>query len=67
MTAPLADSGINDRLVKLCPLVAQTAQTCFEFVEVSYYLGVVNRLQKNAHAVVDRVNVPHIRWPGLKE
>jgi len=32
-TAPLADSSINDRLVKLCPFVYQT---CFEFLEVSY-------------------------------
>ena len=30
-TAPLADSSINDRLVKLCSLVYQT---CFEFLEV---------------------------------
>ena len=39
-TAQLADSSINDRLVKLCPLVYQT---CFEFLQVSYP-GVVNLL-----------------------
>jgi len=32
---PLADSGINGRLVKLCQLVNQT---CFEFISVSYFV-----------------------------
>jgi len=35
---PLADSGINDRLLKLRPLIDQT---CFEFIDVSYF-GAVN-------------------------
>jgi len=35
MTTPLADSGINDRLVKLRPLIDQT---CFEFISVSYFV-----------------------------
>jgi len=35
---PLADSGINDQLVKLRPLIDQT---CFEFIDASYF-GVVN-------------------------
>jgi len=41
-TAPLhgPDSNINDRLVKLCPLVYQT---CFELLVVSYPV-VVNLL-----------------------
>jgi len=30
MTTPQADSGINDRLVKLRPLIDQT---CFEFID----------------------------------
>ena len=30
----VADSGINDRLVKLCPLIDQT---CFEFIDVSNF------------------------------
>jgi len=34
-TTPLADSGINDRLVKLRPLIDQT---CFEFIGVSYFV-----------------------------
>jgi len=33
-TTPLADSGINDRLVKLCPSLID--RTCFEFIDVSY-------------------------------
>jgi len=62
--APLAISGINDRLVKLRPLVDQTTQTCFEFLEVSYYPGVVNLLlQQNPDAVVDHVKVRRIRCP----
>jgi len=36
MTTPLDDSGINDRLVKLRPLIDQT---CFEFFDVIYLLG----------------------------
>ena len=36
----MADSGINDRLVKLRPLIDQT---CFEFIDVSYF-GAVNFL-----------------------
>jgi len=32
---PLADSGINDRLVKLRPLIDQT---CFEFINISYFV-----------------------------
>ena len=41
--SPLADSGINDRLVKLRPLIDQT---CFEFIDVSYF-GAVN-IKKNS-------------------
>jgi len=33
MTAPRANSGINDQLVKLCPLARQTS---FEFLKVNY-------------------------------
>jgi len=42
-TALLADSGINDRLVKLRSLIDQT---CFEFIDVSYF-GVVKFLPQN--------------------
>ena len=38
-----ADIGINDRLVKLCSLIDQT---CFEFIDVSYF-GAVNFLPQN--------------------
>ena len=39
----LADSGINDRLIKLRSLIDQT---CFEFIDVSY-IGAVNFLPQN--------------------
>jgi len=39
----LAESGINDRLVKLCSPIDQT---CFEFINVSY-VGAVNFLPQN--------------------
>jgi len=39
----MADSGINDRLVKLRSLIDQT---CFEFIDVSYF-GAVNFLPQN--------------------
>jgi len=39
----LADSGVNDRLVKLRSLIDQT---CFEFIDVSYF-GAVNFLLQN--------------------
>jgi len=42
MTTHLADSGINDRLVKLYPLIHQT---CFEFTDINYF-GAVNFLIK---------------------
>jgi len=35
-TTLLADSGINDRLVRLRSLIDQT---CFEFIDVSYFGG----------------------------
>jgi len=60
-TAPLADSSINDRLVKLCSLAYQT---CFEFLEVMQ-LSWSDKHSPVAHsdAVVYRVKVRRIRWP----
>jgi len=43
MTTQLADSGINNRLVKLCPLIDQT---CFEFIDVRYFGAVNNKIPK---------------------
>jgi len=42
----MADSGINDRLVKLRSLIDQT---CFEFIDVRIvsYFGAVNFLPQN--------------------
>jgi len=44
--AIMADSGINDRLVKLRSLIDQT---CFEFIDVRIvsYFGAVNFLPQN--------------------
>jgi len=39
----LADSGTNNRLVKLRSLIDQT---CFEFIDISYF-GAVNFLPQN--------------------
>ena len=45
--APLADRGVNDRLVELCPLVDET---CFEFIDVSNF-GAINyvRIAENSN------------------
>jgi len=43
MLLAVADSGINDRLVKLRSLIDQT---CFELIDVSYF-GAVNFLPQN--------------------
>jgi len=62
-TTPLADSGINDQLVKLRPLVDQT---CFEFIDVSYF-GAVNFLLHNTpDTVVCRIKVWWIRRPQCR-
>jgi len=54
-TTPLADSGINDRLVKLRPLIDQT---CFEFISVSYS-GAIDSFpaEYTPDAVIDRVQI----------
>jgi len=39
----MADSGVNDRLVKLRSLIDQT---CFEFIDVGYFVA-VNFLPQN--------------------
>jgi len=46
MTTPLADSGIDDRLVKLRPLINQT---CFEFIDIRYCGTVNNKIPKNIY------------------
>jgi len=62
-TTPLADSGINDQLVKLRPLIDQMS---FEFIDVSNF-GVVDLLLQNTpDAVVDRVQVWRIRRPQCR-
>jgi len=46
MMTPLDDSGINDRLVKLRPLIGQT---CFECVDVRYFGAVNNKIPNNIY------------------
>jgi len=48
MTTLLADSGINDWLVKLRSLIDQT---CFEFIDVSYFEAVSILPQNTPDAV----------------
>jgi len=52
--APLADRGINDRLVELRPLVDETR---FEFIDVSNFGAINFLLQNTLDAVVERVEV----------
>jgi len=54
MTTPLDDSGINDRLVKLRPLIDQT---CFEFIDVRYFGAVNNKIPKNIYQIFNPTNV----------
>ena len=57
-TMPPADSGINDRLVKLRPLI-----DVFLFISVSYS-GAIDSFPRNTpDAVIDRVQVWRIRRP----
>ena len=61
--APLADRGINDRLVELRPLVDETR---FEFIDVSNFGAINFLLQNTPDAVVDRVEVWQIRRPQCR-
>jgi len=64
--APLADRGINDRLVELRPLVDENHETRFEFIDVSNF-GAINFLLRNTpDAVVDRFEVWQIRRPQCR-
>jgi len=54
MTMPLADSGINEWLVKLRPLIDQT---CFEFIDVSYFGAVNNKISKTIYQIFNPTNL----------
>jgi len=54
MTTPLCDSGINDRLVKLRPLIDQT---CFQFIDVRYFGAVNNKVPKNIYQIFNPTNL----------
>ena len=50
--APLADRGINDRLVELRPLVDETR---FEFIDVSNLVGAINFLLQNTPDALPKI------------
>ena len=51
--APLADRGINDRLVELRPLVDETR---FEFIDVSNF-GAINFLLQNTPDALPKIRM----------
>ena len=51
--APLADRGINDRLVELRPLVDETR---FEFIDVSNF-GAINFLLENTPDALPKIRM----------
>jgi len=62
MTTPLDDIGINNRLVKLCPLVDQT---CSEFIDVSF--GAVNdKIPKNIYQIFNPTNLLNYVAPSIE-
>jgi len=63
MTTPLANSGINDRLVKLCPLIDQT---CLEFIDISYFGAVNNNIPKNTYQIFNPTNLFNHVAPSIK-
>jgi len=63
MTTPLDDSGINDRLIKLRPLVDQT---CFEFTDVRYFAAVNNKIPKNIYQIFNPTNLLNHVAPSIE-
>jgi len=63
MTTPLDDSGINDRLVILRPLIDQT---CFEFTNVRYFGAVNNKISKNIYQIFNPTNVLNHVAPSVE-
>ena len=53
MVAPLADRGINDRLVELHPLVDETR---FEFIDISNF-GAINFLLQNTPDALPKIRM----------
>ena len=63
LTTPLDDSGINDRLVKLRPLIDQT---CFEFIDVRYFGAVNNEIPKNIYQIFNPTNLLNHVVPSVE-
>jgi len=63
MTTPLNDSGINDRLVKLRPLIDQT---CFECVDARYFGAVNNKIPKNIYQIFNPVKLLNHVAPSVE-
>jgi len=62
-TTPQADSGINDQLVKLRPLVDQT---CFEFIDVRYFGAVNNKIPKNIYQIFNLTKLLNHVVPSIE-
>jgi len=63
MTTPLDDSGINNRLVKLRPVIDQT---CFEFTDVRYFGAVNNKIPKNTYKIFNPTNLLNHVAPSIE-
>jgi len=63
MTTPLADSGINDRLVKLRSLIDQT---CFEFIDIRYFGAANNKIPKNIYQIFNSTKLLNHVAPSIE-
>jgi len=63
MTTPLADSGINDRQVKLRPLIDQT---CFEFIDIRYFGALKNKIPKNIYQIFNHTKLLNHVAPSIE-
>jgi len=63
MTMPLDDSGINNRLVKLRPLIDQT---CFECIDIRYSAAVNNKIPKNIYQIFNPTKLLNHVAPSIE-
>jgi len=63
MTMPLDDSGINNRLVKLRPLIDQTS---FEFIDIRYFGAVNNKIPKNIYQIFNPTKLLNHVAPSIE-
>ena len=62
-TGYVDNSGINDQLVKLRPLIDQT---CFEFIDVRYFGAVNNKIPKNIYQIFNPVKLLNHVAPSVE-